>query len=101
MSEAEKLLLLLQEKKYPYFSEMELQMYLEIYNNDVYTCASKLCLMKADSDKKVKVGPIEIEGPGADYWLKLSAEYESMANKINNPTTSGGTYKTSMSRGGI
>lgn len=101
MSDVEKLMLLIQEKKYPYFEESELTMYLELYNNDVYTCASELCLMKADSDKKVTVGPITIEGPGAEYWTTLSEKYAKKADKINNPSTSvTGGFKTSMKRSG-
>lgn len=87
--------LLLQEKKYPYFSDEELTLMLESNNNDVYATASKLCLMKADGDKKVKVGPIEIEGPGSEYWINLSKDYEKKAaSKVVN----GGAYKTSMRR---
>lgn len=86
--------LLLQEKKYPYFSNEELSLMLESNNNDVYATASKLSLMKADGDKKIKIGPIEIEGPGADYWINLSKEYISKAT--SSSITSG--YKTSMRR---
>lgn len=88
--------LLLQEKKYPYFSDEELTLMLEANNNDVYATSSKLCLMKADGDKKIKIGPIEIEGPGADYWINLSKEYSSKASSQPNSNISG--YKTSMNR---
>lgn len=87
--------LLLQEKKYPYFSDEELTLLLESNNNDVYLTASKLCIMKADGDKKITVGPITIEGPGADYWLNLSKDY--LSKSTSTSITTGG-YKTSMSR---
>lgn len=88
--------LLLQEKKYPHFSDDELNLMLNDNNGDVYATASELSLMKADGDKKIKVGPIEIEGPGADYWINLSREYASKATSTSNSNIIGD--KTSMSR---
>ena len=91
----ELLKILLQEKKYPYFSDDELTIMLTSNQEDVYATASKLCLMKADGDKKITVGPITIEGPGADYWINLSKDYEK---KVNTSSITSGGYKTSMSR---
>ena len=88
--------LLLQEQKYPYFDDEALEMFLENNEDGIYSLASNLCLMKADMDKKIVVGPITIEGPGADYWINLSIDYSSKASKTNN--NSSGSYKTSMKR---
>lgn len=91
------LMLLLQEKKYPYFEYEELEAFLESNNNNVYLTASKLCLMKADMDKKIKVGPVEIEGPGATYWNNLATSYLETANNSSSGTIISG-YKNQMLR---
>lgn len=95
MDDIELLQMLLQEEKYPYFDEDKLEAYLDLHSGDCYSAASELCLMKADGDKKIKVGPIEIEGPGADYWLTLSKKYaEKSLGTQNKPSG----YKTNMKR---
>lgn len=96
MDPLELLKLLLQEKKYPYFDDDELDALFITYKEDVYLTASKLCLMKADGDKKVKVGPIEIEGPGSDYWINLSNDYSKFI--IKDTKVSSGGYKSTMKR---
>jgi len=93
----ELLKILLQEKKYPYFDDAELQVLLESNDNDVYLTASKLALMKANGDKSIKVGPITIEGPGAEYWINLSNQYTE-TSKSNNSTIISSGYKTMMAR---
>jgi len=93
----ELLKILLQEKKYPYFDDAELQVLLESNDNDVYLTASKLALMKANGDKSIKVGPITIEGPGAEYWINLSNQYAETAKSNNSSIVSSG-YKTMMAR---
>lgn len=79
----EKLKLLLFESKYPYFTDEELTLFLEENEGNVYKTASELCLLKADSDNSVTVGPITIEGAGADYWLRLSYQYAKKAAAID------------------
>lgn len=98
MNNIELLKILLQEKKYPYFDDAELQVLLESNNNDVYLTASKLALMKANGDKSIKVGPITIEGPGAEYWINLSNQYAETAKNNGTSNISSG-YKTMMVRG--
>jgi len=93
----ELLKILLQEKKYPYFDDAELQVLLESNDNDVYLTASKLALMKANGDKSIKVGPITIEGPGAEYWINLSNQYTE-TSKSNNSSIVSSRYKTTMAR---
>lgn len=87
--------ILLQEKKYPYFSDEELEILLINNDSNVYLTAAKLSLMKADSDKETKIGPITIKGPGADYWINLSNEY---SNKASSGDISAGGYKRRMNR---
>ncbi len=99
MADIELLMILLQEKKYSYFEYEELEALLQSNNNDVYLTASKLCLMKADGDKKIKVGPVEIEGPGATYWINLSNDYLLTSKSKNTDTVSPTTgYKSMMLR---
>lgn len=90
-----KLKILLFESKYPYFTDEELTLFLEENEGDVYKTASELCLLKADSDNKVTVGPITIEGAGADYWTRLSYQY---SRKIKPDKPGGNGYITRMKR---
>ncbi|WP_143314201.1 hypothetical protein [Clostridium sp. HBUAS56017] len=99
MNDLNLLKILLQEKKYPYFSDEELTTLLAANNNNVYLTASSLCVMKADNDKEITVGPITIKGPGADYWTNLSTQYSAIASRTsssNGSTTNG--YKCRMNR---
>ena len=98
MDNIELLKILLQEKKYPYFDDVELQALLEFNNNDVYLTASKLSLMKANGDKSIKVGPITIEGPGAEYWINLSNQYAETVKNNNSGSDVYSGYKTMMVR---
>lgn len=79
-----KLKILLFENKYPYFTDEELTLFLEENKGNVYKTASELCLLKADSDNKVTVGPITIEGAGAEYWTRLHYQYAEKANAVND-----------------
>lgn len=97
MDDLELLSLLVQEAQYPQFSEDELEAMLKLNDNNVYLTASTICKMKANGDKKITVGPITIEGPGADYWLNLSEEYSVKGAKTNSSSTTSG-YITRMKR---
>lgn len=87
--------LLIQEKKYPYFTDDELIGFLVINSNNVKLTAAKLVLMKADGEKSIKVGPITIENPGPEYWNNLSRQYIS---EYQQESVSSGYYNTSMKR---
>lgn len=75
MDNLNKLKVLLLESKYPCFTDEELTVFLEDNADNVYKTASELCLLKADSDKSVTVGPIKIESAGSDFWINLSVKY--------------------------
>ena len=96
MDKLQKLKILLQEAEYPAFTDEELNAFLNDNEENVYLTASELCLIKANKDSKITVGPITIESAGPDYWIKLSETYSIKANKSNNDTTSG--YITRMKR---
>lgn len=98
-----KLKILLLESKYPFFSDEELQLFLEENNNKVYKTASILCYLKADGDSKVTVGPITIESAGADFWINLAEQYSKKSNEVennneNNSSNSSGYYINHMPR---
>lgn len=98
MDDVSKLKLLILESKYPYFTDEELGDYLTLYGGDVYKTASQLCLMKADSEKSIKIGPVEIENPDPAYWQKLSTQYSNMSIENSSTNTGNSYYATSMPR---
>lgn len=82
-----KLKVLLKESEYPQFSDEELSMFLTENNNDVYLTASELCYLKADGDKKITIGPITIENPGADFWTALAIRYKAKSAELKQAST--------------
>lgn len=97
----EKLKILLLESKYPFFSDEQLQIFLDDNEDDVYKTASELCYLKADGDSKVTVGPITIESAGADFWINLAEKYSKKATELankNNSTTSSSGYINRLKR---
>lgn len=90
----------LNESQYPIFSDEELNNLLAVNENNVLKASWRGCLMKANTDKKIKVGPIEIENADPDYWNNLAIMYQSdyleEQTKLNPSKTTG--YKTSMRR---
>lgn len=77
-----KLKILLKEDTYPYFDDDALEIFLDENENDVYKTASELCLLKADSEKSIKVGPITIENPDPEFWKDLSIKYKAKSQEI-------------------
>lgn len=89
----------LNESQYPVFSNEELKNLLAVNDNNVLKASWRGCLMKANTDSKIKVGPIEIENADPDYWNNLAAMYQAdylEEQKKLNPSITG--YKTSMRR---
>lgn len=81
------------------YTDEELQNILEDNDNNVLKAAWIICLMKANTEKKIKVGPIEIENFDPDYWNNMAALYkeEYLAEQAKlNPTETG--YKNHMRR---
>lgn len=87
--------LLIQEKKYPYFTDEELTGFLTVNGGNIKLTAAKLVLMKADGEKSIKLGPITIENPGPEYWNNLYKQYMS---EYQQESSSRGYYNTSMKR---
>jgi len=99
MNDLELLKFLIMESKYPYFSDDDLQKYLDINNGNVYLTASQLCLMKMDNEKSITVGPITIQNPDASYWQNLSLQYaDKAATDDDSNGGTGGYYRNYMNR---
>lgn len=78
----------LQERQYPYFSDVELQMLIDNNDGDIQKASYQGCLMKAQADDSVNLGPIKTES-NRDYWLTLADSFKP--SKAYN-------YNTSMKR---
>ncbi|GAA0735683.1 hypothetical protein [Clostridium oceanicum] len=88
----------LNESQYPVFSDDELNNLLAVNDNNVLKASWRGCLMKANTDKKIKVGPIEIENADPDYWNNLASIYQADYLKSLSSATVTTGYKTSMRR---
>ena len=90
----------LREKDYPFFDEKELEMLFKNNGGSIPKTCWKACLLKANTDDMVKVGPIELKSSGKDYWLKLAEmykqEYEEELRQSNSKRS--GRYKNRMTR---
>ena len=67
MDDLELLKVLILESKYPLFSDEELNAFLELNENNIYKTASELCIMKADGEESITVGPITIKNASKDF----------------------------------
>lgn len=63
---------LIQEEKYPTFTDEELEQMAAVYDS-IYQLAYVCCLMKAET-QDIKVGPISIKND-AELWRQLAALY--------------------------
>ncbi|MZK53672.1 hypothetical protein [Clostridium beijerinckii] len=89
----------LNEAEYPYFTDEQLNSYLEMYGNNVLLASWRLCLVKASTDDEIKVGSIEVSSSNSDYWNNLAAMYKT-DYEAQQAIVTGGTsgYRTSMRR---
>lgn len=65
----------LQERQYPYFQDIELNVLLETSDNDINEASYKGCLMKANADDAINLGPLKTES-NRDYWLTLAESFK-------------------------
>lgn len=65
----------LQERQYPYFTDEELNVLLETSDNDISKASHKGCLMKANADDWINLGPLKTES-NRDYWLTLAESFK-------------------------
>lgn len=87
----------LQERQYPYFDDTELQLLLTSNDNNVLKASFKGCLLKANADDGVTVGPLKTTS-NREYWLGLADQYQDEFNKGNTNISTNGYYATSMKR---
>ena len=87
----------IQETNNETFTDDELLKLLEICDGNVLKASWRACLNKANTEKKIQVGPILIENYVADYWFNLAdmfkAEYEA-----SQQNAKGGRYINHMNR---
>lgn len=76
------------------FTDEELINILSDNEDNVFKAAYMVCLMKANTEKSIKVGPIEIENYDPDYWNNLASVY---LKEYKDSTSSSG-YKNHMRR---
>lgn len=96
-TDLEKLRFNLQERQYPYFDDAELQLLLENNDNNVLKASSKGCLLKANADDGLTVGPLKTTS-NREYWLGLAGQYQDEFNKSSTNISTTGYYVTSMKR---
>ena len=81
LSNLEILKINIQETNNETFTDDELLKLLEVCDGNVLKASWRACLNKANTEKKIQVGPILIENYDADYWFNLAdmfkAEYEA------------------------
>lgn len=78
----------LQERQYPYFSDAELEMLLDNNDSDVKKASYQGCIMKAQADDGVNIGPLKTES-NREYWLSLAESFKPKQTY---------NYNTSMKR---
>ena len=96
LSNLEILKINIQETNNETFTDDELLKLLEVCDGNVLKASWRACLNKANTEKKIQVGPILIENYVADYWFNLAdmfkAEYEASQQSAN------GRYINHMNR---
>ena len=50
-----------------------------------------MCLLKANTEKKITVGPITIENADPEFWMVLQNRYIVAASSFNADPDSGGS----------
>ena len=83
MDNLEKLKILILEEQYPRFTDEQLQSFLDDNKGNVYATAADLCLLKANTEKKITVGPITIENADPEFWMVLQKRYIVAASSFN------------------
>ncbi|EQB4335424.1 hypothetical protein ACYJ2V_001111 [Clostridium botulinum] len=66
----------LQERQFPYFSDEELEMLLENNDSDIKKASYQGCIMKAQADDGVNLGPLKTES-NRSYWLTLANSFKT------------------------
>ncbi len=75
MGELEQLKLRLREESSPFFTDKELEYYLDLYNKDLDLTTYKLLIMKAEDDSISLPGGLSLPN-NRKYWLNLASNYK-------------------------
>lgn len=78
------------------FTDEELNNLLEVCENNVNKASWRACLLKANTDKKIVIGPIEIQSFDPDYWNNLANIYYQ--DYISEKSSSSSRYINNMTR---
>ena len=89
MDNLEKLKILILEEQYPRFTDEQLQSFLDDNKGNVYATAADLCLLKANTEKKIKIGPVTIENADPEFWMVLHSKYTVTASFNADPDGNG------------
>lgn len=81
MSDIEKLKLILRESDSPFFTDEQLQFYLEQNNDDINKTAYECLLAKAEDDSIALLGGLSLPN-NKDYWVRLAKKYRPNGSKI-------------------
>ena len=97
LSNLEILKINIQETNNETFTDDELLKLLEVCDGNVLKASWRACLNKANTEKKIQVGPITLENYDSTFWLTLANkfldEYEASQQSSN-----GGRYINHMNR---
>ncbi|KEI90716.1 hypothetical protein N493_15010 [Clostridium botulinum B2 433] len=66
----------LQERQFSYFSDEELEMLLKNNNSDIKKASYQGCIMKAQADDGINLGPLKTES-NRSYWLTLANSFKT------------------------
>ena len=81
MSDLEKLKLILRESDSPFFTDDQLNFYLESNGNDIEKTAYQCFLLKAEDDSIALPGGLSLPN-NKDYWLRLAKKYKPNGSRI-------------------
>ena len=81
MSDLEKLKLILRESDSPFFTDEQLNFYLESNGNDIEKTAYQCFLLKAEDDSIALPGGLSLPN-NKDYWLRLAKKYKPNGSRI-------------------
>lgn len=81
MENLEKLKIILREESSPFFSDNELNFYLDKNNNDINKTAYECLVLKAEDDSISLPGGLQLAN-NSQYWLRLAKRYKGNGSRL-------------------
>lgn len=81
MENLEKLKIILREESSPFFSDKELNYYLEKSENNINKAAYECLLVKAEDDSISLPGGLQL-ADNSKYWLRLAKRYKPNRSRL-------------------